>query len=454
MSGQLFEVQEFKRSESPPAEEGVISKPRLRTPQRQQVEMHFGSLDQLLDPEHPARAVWEAVSRWDLSGFLSQIRAVEGAVGRDATDPRMLLALWVYATLQGVASARALDRLCQDHVAYRWLCGGVSVNYHLLADFRSQHAAELDELLTQLVATLLESGLVTMQRVAQDGMRVRASAGQSSFRRRSTLEKHLEEAREQVATLKHLAEEEAHRLSARQQAARERAAQERQARLEAALAEMEQLEQRRAEQAKKQSKARRESTPQPRISTTDPVVRVMKFSDGGSRPGYNVQFSTDTNSGIIVGVDVTNQGSDQGLLAPMLEQLHERYGQTPSEALVDGGFVKLADIDTAQTRQQCAVFAPIPNEQKKRETGQDPFAPERRDTPATRAWRERMGTAVGQATYKLRAQTAEWVNAFCRNRSLRSFPVRTRTRCKAVALLYALAHNLMQALRLAAAQPT
>lgn len=452
MTGELFAREAFGLPEPAPSPEPGVGQPRLRTAQRDQVELQWASLDQLLDPEHPARAVWEAVSRWDLRAFLAKIQAVEGTVGRNATDPRIVLALWVYATLQGVASARSLAKLCVDHVAYRWLCGGVSVNHHLLSDFRWQHEAALDDLLSQMVATLMESGLVTMQRVAQDGMRVRASAGQSSFRRRGTLERHLAEAREQVATLKQLAGEESHAVSARQQAARERAAEERQARLEAALAEMEQLEARRAEQAKKQSQERREQTSEPRISTTDPEARVMKFADGGSRPGYNVQFCTATESGIVLGVEVTNQGSDQGLLEPMLQQLEERYEQAPAEVLVDGGFVKLDDFDRAQTNHQCQVFAPIPNQKKKLAKGQDPFAPERRDTPATRDWRQRMGTAAGQATYQLRAATAEWVNALCRNRNLRQFPVRTRPRCRAVALLYALAHNLMQALRLTTAQ--
>jgi transposase len=410
--------------------------------------MQCASLDQLLDPEHPARLVWEATGDMDLTSLWAPIRAVEGHVGRDATDPRILLAVWIYATLQGVASARALAKLCEEHIAYRWLCGGVTLNYHLLSDFRSRQETALDELLTQRVAALLASGLVTMHCVAQDGMKVRASAGRSSFRRRVSLERCLEEARQQVDALKQLADEDPQELKRRQRQAKTQAAERRVARVQEALAQLQTLEEQQAIRLKKQNKKRREEAPPPRGSTTDPDARTMKFADGGFRPAYNTQFSTDTASGIIVGVEVTNQGSDQGQLLPMLDQLQKRYRRSPREALVDGGYVKLEDIDAAATKHECLVYAPLPGEEKKLKAGLDPYQAEKRDTPATRAWRERMKTSASRQLYKLRAQTAEWVNALCRNRGLRSFPVRTRRRCHSVALLYAIAHNVQQTYQL------
>ena len=213
----------------------TYGKPRLRVPTRDQLEFQQASLDQLIDPDHQVRVVWAAVCEFDLSSWLHDIKAVERHVGRDATDPRLLLSLWVYATLRGIGSARELNRLCREHMAYKWLCGGVSVNYHMLSDFRSQGGDKWDELLTQMVAVLLEAGLVNMDRVAQDGMKVRASAGKSSFRRQDRLEEFLEEARQQVETLKQLAEQDGEELTRRQRAARERAARERQQRIEEAL---------------------------------------------------------------------------------------------------------------------------------------------------------------------------------------------------------------------------
>jgi transposase len=412
--------------------------------------MQWASLDELLEADHRARLVWTAVAGLRLDGWLDEIKAVEGNVGRDATDPRLLVALWVYATLEGIGSARELARLCEKHLAYQWLCGGVSVNYHLLADFRSQGGQKWDDLLTEIVAALLAEGLVTMTRVAQDGMRVRASAGKASFRRRGRLETFLEEARQQVETLKQLADAAPQELNERQQAARQRAARERAQRIEQAIKNCEELQGQREASAKKSGRKPTEA----RGSTTDPEARVMQFSDGGYRPGYNVQFSTDTPSGIIVGVDAANAGNDADQLPPMLVQLQDRYGQTPDEALVDGGFASKDAIDQAE-EQDCTVYAPLKDEQKQLAAGKNPYATKKGDSPAVAAWRMRMGTAAAQAIYQLRCQTAEWVNALARNRGLRQMPVRGQRKCRTVAVIYAIAHNLMQALKLRAeAMPT
>ncbi len=247
--------------------------PRPRHPQRQQVEMQCLALEDLLEPTHPARAVWEAVCAPNLHAWLKDIQAVEGQPGRDATDPRLRVALWVYATLEGVGHARRLARLCSQHAAYRWLCGGVGVNYHLLSDFRTQ-TGKLDGLLTQRVASLMSEGLVDLRRVAQDGMRVR-----------------------------------------------------------------------------------------------------------------------------------TNAGNDQGQLTPMRQQIKTRYGQAAEEALVDGGFAALEEIEAAEAAG-CRVYAPVREEAKKRAAGQDPYAPVAGDSASVASWRARMGTEMGQAICRWRCQTA------------------------------------------------
>jgi transposase len=419
--------------------------PRLRVPQRGQVEIRWASLDQLLEADHPVRAVWAAVCGLDLGRWLYEIRAVEGAVGRDATDPRLLVALWVYATLDGVGSAREVARLSEKHLAYQWLCGGVTINHHLLSDFRSHGGDKWDALLTQIVGSLLAENLVTMQRVAQDGMRVRANAGKSSFRRRTRLEACLAEAREQVETLRQLADESSEASTRRQRAAQQRAAAERQKRITAAIRQCDELQQQRGDTAKKSGRKAGAA----RASTTDPEARNMKFSDGGCRPGYNVQFSTDTASGIVVGVDVTNDGTDQAQLPPMLEQLEERYAVKPDEALVDGGFASLKAIDEAAKRE-CVVYAPLKDEEKQLAAGNDPYAPKKGDSEAVAAWRARMGTAWGKAIYRLRCQTAEWVNALCRNRGLWQMPVRGRGKCRTVVVLYAIVHNIVRGMKLRA----
>jgi hypothetical protein len=359
--------------------------------------------------------------------------------------PHLLLALWVYATLEGIGSARQLDKLSKEHLAYQWLCGGVTVNYHLLSDFRSQNREAWDELLTQVVASLLQSGLVEMKRVAQDGMRVRASAGKSSFRRRTTLNQCLTDARQQVEALKTL-EDDPHELTQRQKAARERAARERAERVEQAIKHCEELQQ----QREKRAKAANQPAKEARASTTDPEARTIQCSDGGYRPGLNVQFATDVDSGIIVGVDVTNAGTDNEQLTPMLEQLKDRYDRLPEEVLVDGGFATKDAITDAAGRG-CVVYAPLKEKEKQLAEGKDPYAPKKGDTPAVSDWRARMGTAAAKAIYKLRAQSAEWVNAQARNRGLQQMPMRGLEKCRVIGLLYAITHNLMHKLNLGAA---
>ena len=446
---------------------------RVMVANRNQIELRAVDLEGLLPAEHRARMVWAYVERLDLSPLYAQFKAVEGHAGRPGIDPAILLALWLYATLEGVGSARALARLCAEHDAYRWICGGVGVNYHTLADFRVQQVDDLDRLLTESGAALMATGAVTLQRVAQDGVRVRAAAGAPSFRRRRTLERCLREAREQVTRLRAELDEDPGATSRRQQAARERAARERAERVQSALAELEkieavkhqaakQAERKAAKQAAKQAAHRDEDRQEPgagpggpdddkkrapRASTTDPQARVMKGADGGFRPSYNVQFATEAGAGIIVGVEVSNQGADQGQLSPMTRQLQRRYGRAPAESVVDGGFVTLAEIE-AGSELGSTVYAPVPEPKK---PGRDPYLPLRGDTPAVAAWRVRMGTQEAKDLYRRRAATAEWANAQARNRGLRQFLVRGLRKVKAVALWYALAHNLLFGARLAPA---
>jgi transposase len=422
----------------PPPVAPAGGSPRLRFANRGQMEMRLCALDTLLAEDHPVRTVWAYVAGLDLSDLLAKIKAVEGGAGASATDPRILLALWLYATLRGVGSARELDRRCREDIAFEWICGGVTLNYHTLADFRVAHVDILDNLLTNSVAVLLEQDLVSMERVAQDGMKVRASAGASSFRRRCRLEQLRDEAQAQVEALKKELATDATAERRRQQAARQRAAKDRAQRLRQALEQLPQVE------ASKPAKEKENA----RVSTTDPEARVMKMGDGGFRPAFNVQLATDTQTQLITGVDVTNSGGDQGKLAPMVFQHEARYQERPKEMLVDGGFVKKEDIETVE-QAGTTVYAPV---QASKDPERDPHTPRPDDTPKVAEWRQRMATAVAKEIYKDRASTAECVNAHARNRGLHQFRVRGLAKVKAVVLLYVLAHNLMRTALLRADQ--
>jgi len=384
----------------------------------------------------------------NLDAFYGSIKAVLDGPGRPTTDPQVLLALWLLATVQGVGSARQLARLCSEHDAYRWLCGGVPINYHMLSDFRVAQQAALDGLLTQIVGRLMAVGAVNLERVAQDGTRVRASAGASSFRRKDTLKACLKEAREQVKRLAEQRERPDPGLTKRQQAAQERAARERLERVERALQCLPELEAAKARQRKRYAKAEREGVTEPRVSTTDAEARVMKMPDGGFRPAYNAQLATDSATGVIVGVAVTTSGSDAHQAPPMEEQIEQRTGRRPKEYLIDGGFASREDI-TLLEKGGITVYAPV--RQPKSRAEEERYQTRYGDSEGVIAWRQRMASEEGKAVYRQRGAIAEWANAQLTQHGLSQFSVRGLTKVTTVLLLIAVAHDLLRWLSIQAA---
>ncbi len=409
---------------------------RLRHANRHQGEWRTESLDQLLPPEHAARSVWAFAEGLDLTPLLEKIDAVPGRAGAPAFDPRVLLAVWLYATVEGVGSSRDLEDLIQNHLAYRWLAGGLAIGYHTRSDFRTGHGPFLSRLLTETVATLLAAGVVSLTQVAQDGMRVRASAGASSFRRHPTLEKCLEEAGQQVKALENQTAADGGAAARRSRTARERAAGERETRVKEALSVLGDLQKQNAGRAPS-----RQSEPEKlRASTTDPAARKMTMPDGGYRPAFNAQFATTTGGGAIVGVAVTTEGTDANQMLPMLDQIEERFGARPAEMLVDGGFAVLEAIDEAQAKGT-TVYSPVRDAEKQTAAGKDPYARKKGDTDETAEWRARMNTPAAKETDKRRASTAEWVNAQVRNRNRYRVTVRGLAKVETVLLWHAVAHN-------------
>jgi transposase len=424
--------------ELPPRQEpepGPPPPPRLRLPNREQIVMRPCSLEETIPKDHDVRTVWSIVASWDLGQFLDTIRARGEDPGRAATDPRILIALWLYAATQGVASARELDRLCRQSDPYRWICGDVSINYHTLSDFRVGHKEALDNLLTQMLTVLIHAEVVSVERIAQDGTRVRVSAGISSFKRRDTLEQARQKAEAHLKIIERQAERLEDETTTRKKKAQHRAAKEKLERIEAALKELAKVEQAKAEQKDKPSKKNA-----PRASTTDPDTRFMRMPDGGTRPAVNVQLAVDTSSRLIVGADVTNAGSDAGLSEPMREDVQERAEQPVKEQLLDGGFVKLDAIDQA-TADGTTVYMPVPKPRKK---GTDPHKPKQGDSGAVAAWRERMGTDEAKAIYKERSSTIETVNGELKTqRGMGRFNVRGLEKIGCAVLWSVLAYNVV-----------
>jgi transposase len=417
--------------------------PRLREPVRDQIELRAVDIDSLIGQDHPARVFWSYVEGLDLRELEDRIEARENTPGHPAISPRLMLALWLYATGEGVGSARALARLCESHDVYRWLCGGVSVNYHTLADFRVGCADLLDRLLTEHVVALAAAGLIDLTVLAQDGVRVRASAGAASFRREATLEQRLAAASAIVEELKREVDEHPDASNRRIKAARERAARARVERIAAAQKTLSEIKAQRQEREDKRGNGK--PPKEPRASTTDPQARVMKMADGGFRPAYNVQVVSAAGEQIVVDVAPCTTGSDRGLMRPRLEAVRERLGKLPGRHLADGGFTSAADIEWAHAGE-IEVYCP-PTQSKH---GTDPFKPRRDDGDGVLAWRSRMASEEGKAQYKRRS-ICECIHARWRNWDLHQVSVRGLEKVTAVVLWFALANNILQGHRLATA---
>lgn len=423
---------------------------RLRRAVRNQIEMAPRDLESMLSDDHPARAIWAMLERLDLSEFYADIKAVVSQPGHPASDPRVLLALWLLATSEGVGSARHLERLCNEHDAYRWLRGGVPVNHHMLSDFRVAHQKALDDLLKEILASMMSEGLVTLRHVAQDGMRVRASVGSSSFHRKVSLEKCLDKARARVQRLALEREKPDPGVSNRKRAARERATKERLSRVEKALQQLPQVQAAKDRQRYKLAKAKKDKVTEARVSTTDPEVQVLKMPDGGFRPALNVELATDVDSQVIAGVDVITVGSDGGQALPMAKNVIARTGRTPEAYLIDGGFVKREDI-TALEQLGMRVYAPT-TAPRTTTSGRTKATPRPDDTPEVAAWRARMETEEAKTAYKERGATAECANARTRALGLQQFNVRGLTKALSVALLVAITHDILRWIALASAK--
>jgi transposase len=414
------------------------------------MEMVPRCLDDLVSPTHPVRQIAEVVEHLDLSAFCQPIKAREGVAGRDATDPKLLVALWLYACVRGIGSGRELARQCEENVAFQWLCGGVSVNHRLLSDFRTDHGEALDQLFTQVIASLVDKGVVKVTRVSQDGVRVRVGAGASSFRREERLEKLLDEARQHVQELRQSLDSSAASpgpaVTAKQAAARKRGAREKQERLKQAIAQLPELKRRQEEAAKRAGEGKsgeKIRKKEPRVSTTDAEARVMKMSNGGFNPAVNVQLAADTESRAIVGVEVSNEGSDSaGLSAPMRQQVEERTGGKVKEHLMDGGYLRTEDLEEAH-EQGVAVYVPPKPARNPQKRGHE-LDPKPGDSEPVRAWKERMKSEHGKQVYQQRAATSETVNGELRTwRGLARITVRGLAKARCIALWCALAYNVM-----------
>jgi transposase len=326
---------------------------RCKAVERNQLLLRPVDVEKLVGEEHAVRAIWELVGKLDLEPFYAEVGALEGQAGRPVWDPKVLMSLWIYAYKDGVSSAREIARLCEYHPAYQWLTGMEVVNYHTLADFRVEHQQALDGLFIEVLGVLSQQGLITLKRVMHDGTKIKASAADKSFRRKTTLESHLRQAQEQVAAM---GDPHSQQLSQGVAQARKRALREKQERLEQALKELEQLEGARSKElAKKEAKGKKKEL---RASTTDPQARNMIQAKGAFGPAYNIQISTDAKAKVIVGVGVSQSCSDAGELEAAVERIESNLGQKPEQMVADGAYPTQPTIE-AMAEKEIDLIGPL-----------------------------------------------------------------------------------------------
>lgn len=425
---------------------------RVVVANRAQLSWDLIDPDGWLAPDHRARLVVGFVETLDLTVLYDKIEAREGTAGRPAADPAVLFALWLLATMDGVGSARELDRLTSQDLAYRWVACGVPVNYHGLADFRVAHADVLDGLLTKTLAAFMAERLFDADEIVIDGTKIKASAGKSSYKRALRLDEAEAAAKARVMALKAEVDADPAASSKRTQAARARGLRETQERIEKARAKLAAIEAEKAKRAKHSPKEVAEQK-EARASLTDPEARRMRCADGAVRASYNVQIAATTDHGFVTAIMATDRRNDSGLVRPMFEASEQRLGRPIKRVLADTGFAQADDIAALSSRPEAPVGvyihpprdrtdvkpATLLARQKERE----------REPRAIKDWRQRMTTNEAEATMKKRGRI-ERVNANFKNRGFSTLLVRGLAKVQAIALWHALVHNLTIALRLKA----
>jgi transposase len=430
---------------------------RIRQAERGQPGFELVDLESLVAEDHPVRAVVSFVEGLDLGWFYDRIKARGETPGRPATDPRILLALWLYATVDGVGSARALGRLCVHHSIYRWICGGVTVNHDMLSTFRLDSGDYLDGLLTQSLAALMAEGLITLDEVITDGTKVRAAASRSSMRRVQRLTELETKAHERVASLRRELDADPAASERRLLKRRLSGAEDRARRVAAALAKRAAA----VQEGDKDESGPAEDTNEPpgkkpkeeRISTTDPDAQLMRMADGAVRPAYNVQVASAC--GFVVAIQSTERRNDRGLAPAIVGQVEQRCGKSPSRLLADIGAMTATDITGfAGSHPAMQVFSPPParKESSKPESKARYERNRAAEPQCLKDWRARMDSEGGQAVYKRRSNT-EHVHARMKNRGFGRMVVRGLKKVQIACLLHAIAHNLIWAISQRPTQP-
>lgn len=426
----------FVNSLSSPAQKVMASKKKLLVAERKQYTMDFTCLDGLIDEDHRVRSVWKFIELVNLEKAFEKVQTYQDSSGRSAIDPKILLALWLYATIEGCGSAYQLEKQCQENIAYKWICGGVKIGRKTLSDFRIKCSAILESILLNGVTALIKANIVDLEEISQDGLKVKACTSEKSYRSKKAIEEVQEIVRDHIIRLKNELEASPLEAVEHRKKLKLQRLQEKQKRLEEAYKEVESytVQKDAARKRDRKKKLTEDEKGKIKVSTSDPKARVMKMPQGGYKLAMNCEFAMDTKSGFIVGTKATNQVNDSGQIGMMFDYLRDKYGTTPKRYLADAGFRNNNDVQKLY-ESECEVFMPVPEKEQK-VTNKNP--------EGVVKWKERMKTGSGKETYFRRASTIEWFNAGARKRGFQSLPVRGLDKAQSICNLHALAHNIQR----------
>lgn len=425
--------------------------PRIHSANRSQLIFDVIDYETLIPPDHKARIICRFVENLDLKTFYDEIKSRDGLAGRGAFDPKVLLSLWLYATAEGIGSARLLEKLCQRDCAYRWICGGLTINYHTLSDFRSENGDKLDKLLTDIITSLVASKVMKLNTLIIDGTKIPANASRNSFKRKQKLTDLSNSIGERVKKLRAELKQNPNASNDRVELKKQQELLKMEAKLNKALKELPKIEAVKEARKKKQKKDAKIS--EPRVSITDPEARIMRFQKKTIAPAYNCQIAVEPETFIAVSVKVTNQGNDKNMLKPMIENIESRYDTRPDEVLVDSSYRDHATIiEFAEHSTPTKLFSPLP--EKKENILPKSLANRKRKEAAypepVKEFYSRMETEAAKEAYKRRGRI-ETVNGIFHNRMLSGFRLRGMDKVKSEILMQCICHNIMQKHRIDAA---
>ncbi|MCK4518145.1 IS1182 family transposase [Candidatus Babeliales bacterium] len=329
------------------------------------------TIDDSIPSDHPVRAVDFIVEQFDYSGWLTEY----SGGGRPSYPPCEMCKLIIYGNMVGINSSRKLEYVCLNNKDFIWLLNGYAPDHDTIADFRKRYAHRFKEIFKQTVVIGINTGIVSMRRIAVDGTRVKSNSSRWKTKKASDIEKMLSELDSRIdGILKSAADQDQREndlfgncITPNKLPKELADLKKRQELLKKAFKKVKE----KSERAVKTGSASKEKAAEKRVPITDPDSDVMKNKDGGFAPNYNAHLAVDCESGMIVAQGVTNEHVDAGHLQPACEEAIEATGITAEQVLADSAYSTTENLEYLEERGIDACIPPMhSNPHKDREKKQ------------------------------------------------------------------------------------